>query len=123
VDGITTTIRNHLKTRHGPEYDKIVHTLKLKHSDEVPGLTLATPSRSRAPKFELNIWLQLLIEWIVTDDQVCALVSFVRVEIEISNPSLRPLMWWIIPNSVHGLFMGTTTLLNMIYHIEPNLSR
>jgi hypothetical protein len=48
VDGITTTIHNHLETRYGPKYDKIVHILK--HSDEVPGLTLATPSRSRAPK-------------------------------------------------------------------------
>jgi hypothetical protein len=89
VDGITTTIRNHLKTHHSAEYDKIVHTLKLKHSNEVPGLTLTTPSRSCAPKFDLNTWNQLLIKWIVTDDQVCIVVQF---EITVSNLFLRLLM-------------------------------
>jgi hypothetical protein len=34
VDGITTTIRNYLKTHHSAEYEKIVHTLKLKHSND-----------------------------------------------------------------------------------------
>ena len=91
VDGITTTIRNHLKTHHGAKYSKIVCTLKLKHSDEVPRQTLTTPSRSRAPRFDLNTWHQLLIEWIVSDDQVCDSVLFVQVGINISNPFLRPL--------------------------------
>jgi hypothetical protein len=89
VDGITTTIRNHLKTHHSAEYDKIVHTLKLKHSNEVPGRTLTTPSRSRAPKFDLNTWNQLLIQWIVSDDQVRVVVRF---ENNISNLFRRPLM-------------------------------
>ncbi len=83
-----TTIRNHLKTHHGAEYDKIVHTLKLKHSNEVPSLALTTPSRSRAPKFDLNTWDQLLIEWIVTDDQVRIVV---QSDINTSNLFLRPL--------------------------------
>ena len=91
MDGIMTTIRNHLKTRHGAEYDKIVHTLKLKHSDEVPSLTLTTPLQLHAPRFDLNIWHQLLIEWIISDDQVCDSMLFVRVGINISNPFLRPL--------------------------------
>ncbi|KAI0279990.1 hypothetical protein BGY98DRAFT_1095762 [Russula aff. rugulosa BPL654] len=99
VDGITTTIRNHLKTRHIAEYDKIVHTLRLKNSDEVPGLTLTTPSRSRAPKFDLNTWYQLLIEWIVTDDQATNVVD---------NPKFR--IW---------VFMVATTLLTIIYYGRP----
>lgn len=76
MDGVTTTIRNHLRTRHSVEYDKIVHTLKLKHSNEVPGLALTTPSRSHAHKFDLDTWHQLLIKWIVTDDQVCVIIRF-----------------------------------------------
>lgn len=70
VDGITTTIRNHLKVHHRLEYDKIVQTLKLKHASETPGLTVTTPSKSRASKFDLTVWHQLLIKWIVMDDQV-----------------------------------------------------
>lgn len=76
-DGVTTSIRNHLKARHGAEYDKIVRTLNLKHSNEVPSLALTTPSRSRAPKFDLNTWHQLLIKWIVTDDQVCIVIPLI----------------------------------------------
>jgi hypothetical protein len=70
VDGITTTLRNHLKAHHGPEYNKIVQTLKLKHSSETPCLTITTPSKSRAAKFDLTVWHQLLIKWVVMDDQV-----------------------------------------------------
>ena len=119
MDGVTTTIRNHLKARHSAEYNKIVHTLKLKHSNdsEVPSFALTTPSRSRAHKFDLNTWHQLLIKWIVTDDQVRIIILF---EINVSNPVLRPLVWWIILDSVHGLFMAATTLLKMIYRIEQN---
>jgi hypothetical protein len=80
VDGVTTTIRNHLQVYHGDAYRKIVETLKLKHSNEVPAITLTTPSRSRASKFDLSTWHQLLIKWIVTDDQVCVIV-----EINMSN--------------------------------------
>jgi hypothetical protein len=74
VDGVTSTLRNHLKSRHNDEFETVVHTLKLKHSNEVPGPTLTTPSRSCAPKFDLNTWHQLLIKWIITDDQVCVFV-------------------------------------------------
>jgi hypothetical protein len=69
-----TTIQNHLKGHHSTKYDKIVRTLKLKHSNKVPGLTLTTPLRLHAPKFDLNTWHQLLIKWIVTDDQVCVVL-------------------------------------------------
>ena len=91
VDGVTTTIRNHLRGRHKDEFEAVVHTLKLKHSNEVPGLTLTTPSRSRAPKFDLNTWHQLLIKWIVTDDQVCVFVWF-EINVSDSESVLRPLM-------------------------------
>lgn len=119
MDGVTTTLRNHLKTRHRAEYSKIVHTLKLKHSNnsEVSGPALTTPSRSRAHKFDLDTWHQLLIKWIVTDDQVRVIFPF---EISFSNLVLRPLAWWIILDSVHGLFMVATTL---ICHIEQNWLR
>jgi hypothetical protein len=70
VDGITTTLRNHLKACHGAKYNKIVQTLKLKHSSETPGHTLMTPFKSRTSKFDLTVWHQLLIKWIVMDDQV-----------------------------------------------------
>jgi hypothetical protein len=79
VDGITTSIRNHLKSHHSAEYDKIVRTLKLKHSDEAAGPILATPSRSRASKFDINEWNRMLIKWIVVDDQVDDLVYVLYV--------------------------------------------
>jgi hypothetical protein len=55
VDGITTTLRNHLKAHHGPEYNKVVQALKLKHSSETSGLTITTPSKSCTPKFDLTV--------------------------------------------------------------------
>src|SRR5882757_2136928 len=71
TEGITTTMRSHLRQRHGTEYDKVVSALKLKHSNELEG-DGPTPNTSfRRGPFKLEEWIRLIIRWIVADDQVC----------------------------------------------------
>jgi hypothetical protein len=69
TDGITTTMRNHLKLRHNEEYERIVSCLKLKHSNEFNNPVPTAPSH-HGP-FKLDEWITLMVRWIVTDDQVC----------------------------------------------------
>jgi hypothetical protein len=77
TDGITTTLRNHLKLRHSEEYERVVLCLKLKHSNEFdnPMPTVSSDSSPRGP-FTIDKWIMLMIRWIVTDDQVCFVVYF-----------------------------------------------
>lgn len=73
TDGVTTTLRTHLKQQHGEEYERIASALKLKHADNSTHPTLSV-SRPHGP-FELEEWIKLLIKWIVVDDQVCYPIS------------------------------------------------
>ncbi|KAF8505585.1 hypothetical protein F5888DRAFT_451121 [Russula emetica] len=68
TDGITTTMRNHLKRRHSEEYERVVSLLKLKHSNDVDH-PMPAASSPDGP-FNLDEWIRLMIRWIVTDDQV-----------------------------------------------------
>lgn len=69
TDGITTTLRTHLKQHHSEVYEKVVSVLKLKHSDDLDHPTVPTTPSDQGP-FELDEWIGLMIRWIVTDDQV-----------------------------------------------------
>jgi hypothetical protein len=69
TDGITTTLRTHLKQHHNEEYEKVVSLLKLKHSGDLDHPTAPTTPSHQGP-FELDEWIRLMIRWIVTDDQV-----------------------------------------------------
>jgi hypothetical protein len=70
-DGITTTLRRHLETKHSQDYLDIVDRLRLRS-----GLhNLTTPENDDEP-FSLDRWVELLADWIVVDDQVCPLLYF-----------------------------------------------
>jgi hypothetical protein len=77
VDGITTTMRSHLKLQHSEEYERIVSLLKLKHSNEVDH-PMSAASSSPGP-FNLDEWIRLMIGWIVTDDQVSLAIIFQNI--------------------------------------------
>lgn len=79
TDGITTTLRSHLKQRHNEEYEKVVSLLKLKHSGNL-GHSLVPTTPSHQGPFELDEWIRLMIRWIVTDDQVRFGIIFIRSE-------------------------------------------
>jgi hypothetical protein len=69
TDGITTTLRTHLKQHHSEEYEKVISLLELKHSGDLDHPTVPTAPSHQGP-FELDEWIRLLIRWIVTDNQV-----------------------------------------------------
>jgi len=79
TDGITTTLRSHLKQHHNEEYEKVVSLLKLKHSGNL-GHSLVPTTPSHQGPFELDEWIRLMIRWIVTDDQVRFGIIFIRSE-------------------------------------------
>jgi hypothetical protein len=81
IDGITTTMRTHLKLRHSREYERVVSLLKLKHSSEVDH-PMPVASSSGGP-FNLDEWIRLMIRWIVTDDRVRLAIIFQYQELNI----------------------------------------
>lgn len=64
-DGVVTTIRKHLNKEHKEIYTQIVNRLGLgsSNSEHVGSDTTQEP-------FSLERWHELLMQWIVADDQV-----------------------------------------------------
>ena len=120
TDGVTTTIRLHLKQRHSEEYEKVVSLLKLKHSDDLDHPSVRTAPSHQGP-FELDEWVRLMIRWIITDDQVCfGIIS--------AGPELTDfLLFYRLSmlsraRSFESLFCtGAKMLRSVIYHIVQSL--
>jgi hypothetical protein len=71
TDGVTTTIRKHLRGEHGKEYERVTAALGLKHADLRIDQPAVRAASTHAGPFVLEEWIKLLIRWIVIDDQVC----------------------------------------------------
>lgn len=75
-NGIADTIRKHLASQHGDEWQKMVQIEKLKGWDKIgadfPQATLTKSSSGRTAEepFTLDGFHHRLTRWIVVDDQV-----------------------------------------------------
>ncbi|KAK7460675.1 hypothetical protein VKT23_009390 [Stygiomarasmius scandens] len=73
--GMTGNIREHLLKNHPKIYDEYVLKLHLKNAEKIAGTSALpnTSSYARGPgePFSSEKFLELLVQWIVVDDQVC----------------------------------------------------
>ena len=67
-EGITTTARRHLEDTHGDLYLWVVNELNLR--------PCTNSSAKDTGPFELERWIELMVDWIVVDDQVLFAMLF-----------------------------------------------
>lgn len=75
-DGMTATIRAHLKKYHQKEWESAVVGQQLKAWEECAGMAGPAPTRQHREPFTLKGFHHRLVKWIVVDDQVCNIISF-----------------------------------------------
>ncbi|KAF5358783.1 hypothetical protein D9758_008530 [Tetrapyrgos nigripes] len=105
---LTRNIRRHLKTHHGPIYNEFVLKFKLKgwESIDSTGVPISKYDRRPNEEFSPKVFMELLVRWIVVDDQ-----SINVVEV----PEFRDLLSYIGLELTSGEIPHRTKLMELIF--------
>lgn len=74
IQGVVSTIRMHLKTHHKDIYEKLVKVLGITHLSGLGENGIDEP-------FDVKRWNELLMKWVVADDQVSLMLCSQVVQV------------------------------------------